>query len=123
MQKIRDWPECETLMQVRRFLGTCGVVRIFIHNFATISRPLVKLTHKGIPFKWGDAQHDAMACLKDKITQSPALRWLDYASGREVVLAVDTLLIAVGFILSQEGKDGKRYPNQFCSISLTSVES
>ena len=64
-----------------------------------------------------------MAHLKDEITRSPALRRLDYVSGREVVLAVDTSLITVGFILSQEGEDGKCYPNQFCSISLTSVES
>ena len=30
IQKIRDWPECENLTQVRRFLGTCGMLRIFI---------------------------------------------------------------------------------------------
>ena len=111
MQKIRDWPECETLTQVRGFLGTCGVVRIFIRDFTAISQPLINLTRKGVPFEWGDAQCDAMARLKDKITRSPALRRLDYASGREVVLAVDTSLIAVGFILSQEGEDGKCYPN------------
>ena len=111
VQKIRDWPECETLPQVRGFLGTCGVVRIFIRDFAAISRPLVNLTRKGVPFEWGDAQHDAMARLKDEITRSPALRRLDYASSREVVLAVDTLLITVGFILFQEGEDGKHYPN------------
>ena len=106
-------------MQVRGFLATCGVVRIFICDFTAISQPLVNLTCKGVPFKWGDAQRNAMA----QITRSPALQQLDYASGREVVLAVDTSLIAVGFILSQEGEDGKHYPNQFCSISLTSVES
>ena len=64
-----------------------------------------------------------MIRLKDKIIQSPALRRLDYKSGQEVVLTVDTLVIAVGFILSQEVKDGKRYPNHFGSISLMSVES
>ena len=64
-----------------------------------------------------------MARLKDEITRSPALRRLDYASSREVVLAVDTLLITVGFILFQEGEDGKHYPNRFCSISLMSVKS
>ena len=68
MQKIRDWPECETLTQVRGFLGTCRVVRIFIRDFAAISRPLVNLTRKGVPFEWGDAQRDAMARLKDEIT-------------------------------------------------------
>ena len=30
IQKIRDWPECENLTQVCGFLGTCGVLRIFI---------------------------------------------------------------------------------------------
>ena len=48
---------------------------------------------------------------------------LDYESGREVVLIVDTSDIAVGFILSQEGEDGKHYLNRFGSISHTSIES
>ena len=87
------------------------MVHIFIRDFAAISWPLVNLTRKGVPFEWGDAQHDAMACLKGEIIRSPALQWLDYASGWEVVLAVDTSLITVGFILSQEGENGKCYPN------------
>ena len=48
---------------------------------------------------------------------------MDYESSRETVLAVDTSVITVSFILSQEGEDGKCYPNRFGSISLTSVES
>ena len=44
IQKIRDWPECENLMLVRGFLGTCGMLRIFIRNFGAIARPLVGLT-------------------------------------------------------------------------------
>ena len=48
---------------------------------------------------------------------------LDYESGREVVLTVDTSVITVGFILSQEGEDGKCYPKHFGSISLMSIES
>ena len=55
--------------------------------------------------------------------KSFSLRRLDYESSWEVVLTVDTLVITVGFILSQEGEDGKRYLNCFGSISLTSVES
>ena len=99
------------------------MVCIFIQNFAAIARPLIRLTCKSVPFEWGDAQRNAMNRLKDEIIKSPVLRRLDYESGREVVLAVDTSVIAVGFILSQEGEDGKRYPNRFGSISLTSIES
>ena len=44
-------------MQVHRFLGTiCGMLQIFIWNFTAITRPLVGLMQKGIPFKWGKAQ-------------------------------------------------------------------
>ena len=43
IQKIRDWPECKNLTQVRGFLGTCGVLRIFIRNFTAIARLLVRL--------------------------------------------------------------------------------
>jgi hypothetical protein len=64
-----------------------------------------------------------MQCLKDEIIKSPALRQLDYASGREVILAVDISVIVVGYILSQEGDDGKHYPNRFGSLSLMEVES
>ena len=123
IQKIRDWPESENLTQVCGFLGACGVLQIFIWNFAAIARPLVGLTCKGIPFEWGDAQHDTMICLKDEIIQSLVLWCLDYESSQEVVLAVDTSVIVVGFILSQEKEDGKHYLNCFGSISLMSIES
>jgi hypothetical protein len=64
-----------------------------------------------------------MQHLKDEIIKSPALRRLDYASGWEVILAVDTSVIVVGYILSQEGDDGKCYLNRFGSLSLMEVES
>ena len=123
VQKICDWPECQNLTQVRGFLGVCGVLCIFIHDFASLARPLVHLTKKGVPFNWGEPQQNAMQCLKDAICQSPALCQLDYESGREVILAVDTSLIVVRYILLQKGDDGKHYLNCFGSIGLSDVES
>ena len=123
VQKIRDWPECQSLTQVRGFLGVCGVLRIFIHDFTSLAHPLVHLTKKGVTFNWGEPQQNAMQCLKDAICQSPVLCQLDYESSREVILAIDTSLIMVGYILLQEGDDGKRYPNRFGSIGLSDVES
>ena len=63
-----------------------------------------------------------MQWLKDKIIKSPVLRPLDYKSGNEVILAIDTSMIAVGYILSQVGNDGKCYPSCFGSITLSDVE-
>jgi len=123
VQKIRDWPEPTNHTQVRGFLGTCGVLRIFIRDFSRIARPLINLTKKDAPFVFGAEQREAMQILKDAVLSSPALKRLDYASKREVILAVDTSNIAIGFILLQVGKDGKRYPSRFGSIALTEVES
>ena len=51
VQKIHDWPKCQNLTQVCRFLGVCDVLRIFIKGITSIARPLVNLTWKGVSFK------------------------------------------------------------------------
>ena len=123
VQKIQDWLKCSTVTYVRGFLGMCGVLHIFICNYAAIACPLVDLTWKGVPFEWGVFQQNPMQHLKDRILKSPALRCIDYEFGQEVILTVDTSVVAVGYILFQKGEDGKHYPNHFGSISLTEFES
>jgi hypothetical protein len=56
VQKICDWLDCSMLTHVHGFLGVCGVLQIFIKDFAKIVSPLVSLTQKDIPFELGDAQ-------------------------------------------------------------------
>ena len=51
-----------------------------------------------------------MDYLKQAIVDSPALCPIDYASSLPVILAVDTSSIAVGYILMQQGEEGKHYP-------------
>jgi hypothetical protein len=75
---------------VQGFLGMWRVLCIFIRNYASITQPLVDLTRKGVPFEWGEPQQEVMQHIKDEILTSPALRHLDYKSGHEVILAVDT---------------------------------
>jgi hypothetical protein len=111
VQKIRDWPEPTNHTQVRRFLGTCGVLCIFIRDFSRIARPLINLMKKDMPFVFGAEQREAMQILKDAVLSSPVLKRLDYASEHEVILVVDTSNITIGFILLQVGKDGKCYPS------------
>jgi hypothetical protein len=123
VQKICDWPEPTNHMQVRGFLGTCGVLRIFICDFSCIAHPLINLTKKDAPFIFATEQREAMQVLKDAVLSSPALKRLDYVSEHEVILAVNTSNIAIGFILLQVGEDGKHYPSRFGSIALTEVES
>ena len=122
VQKIVDWPICRNLTEVRGFLGTLGTVRIFIKNFAMHAKPLVQLTRKGVEFEFEDEHVMAMEKLKALVQESEAIRAIDYSSDREVTLAVDSSWMAVGFILSQQGEDGKRYPSRYGSITWNETE-
>lgn len=118
-----EWPACTSPTDVRSFLGTAGVMRVFIKDFARIARPLVRATLKDREFGWGEEEQHAMDTLKAAFANSRALRPIDYTTDREVFLSVDSSVIACGYVLSQMGEDGRRYPSRFGSIPWNDVES
>ena len=124
LDKIIKWGPCKDLSEVRAFLGTIGVCRMFILHFAKRANPLVNLTRKGVPFHFGPEQLAAQADLKQALIDSPALRPIDYSSDSPVILAVDTSPIAVGFYLCQADSEvpRKRYFARFGSIALNDRE-
>ncbi len=125
VDKIANWGELFDLTDVRAFLGTIGVCRMFIQNFAHRAHHLAKLTRKDAPFEYGPLQIEAQEDLKQALLTSPALRPIDYASGATVVLAVDTSYLAVGYILGQcDAEHTKtRYFSRFGSITLNDREA
>ena len=50
------------------------------------------------------------------------MKAIDYVAEREVVIAVDSSNMGVGYILMQEGEDGRRYPSRFGSITWNEQE-
>ena len=94
-------------MEVRGFLGMTGTVRIWIKGYAKTARPLINLTCKSVPFTWTDEEQRAMDDLKVAVTTCPAIRPIDYNSGRPVILMVNSSYIAVGYILYQDDEDGR----------------
>jgi hypothetical protein len=121
--RVRDWPPCKKLSDVRGFLGLAGYMRIWIKNYSAIARPLVNLTRKDETFVWEEPHANTMQLLKNAIITSPALISIDYTTDRPVFLAVDSSFRGVGWILSQECADGKRRPSRFGSISWNERES
>jgi hypothetical protein len=77
---IRKWGPCQTLSEVRAFLGMVGVIRIFIKNFSLCAHPLIKLTQKDEPFVFGPEQIQVQEDLKAALLESPALHAIDYTS-------------------------------------------
>jgi RNase H-like domain found in reverse transcriptase len=123
VQKIISWPRPTTLTEVGTFLGTCGVLQIFIKNFTLITQPLVHLIWKDVPFEFGDEEDTSMEKLKQVTVTSPALQPLNYVTDRAIILAVDSSPVAAGYILSQIGDDDEHYLNWFGSITFNDRES
>ena len=73
-------------------------------------------------FEFGGEQLLAMEKMKFLMQQCPAICAINYHSDNKVILSVDSSWMAVGFILSQVGDDGKRYPSRFGSIMWNKQE-
>lgn len=54
VEKIKLFPICQDVSQLKSFLGLTGFFRKFTPGYATIAADLVKLTRKGARFVWGD---------------------------------------------------------------------
>jgi transposase InsO family protein len=122
-KKVREWPTPVNLKEVRGFLGLCGTVRIWIRDYSILSKPLVDLTRKDTDFEWGPHQEAAFNQLKHLVTIAPALKPINYKSGRPVYLSVDTSVHGIGFILSQEDEHGRRSPARYGSLPLKQTEA
>ena len=66
---------------------------------------------------WGNEQQAAMDALKQHVISAPALAPIDYTSNRRVIVAVDSSIIAVGWIVYQLDERGQRKPSRYSSIS------
>jgi hypothetical protein len=123
-QKIQDWPIPIDVTGVCGFLGTCGLVWIFIEDFAKHAHPLVNLTCKDITFHFGAEEIAAMENIKDLVTCSPVLRLLNYtAHDCPIILTVGSSVIAIGYVLMQIRDNKHQYPSQFGSIVWMEHES
>ena len=123
VSKIQKWPPPENTTHVRGFLGLCGTMRIWIENYSAIARPMTELLRKDVPFEWTERHQESMDILKKALADSPALIPIDYKSGRPVILAVDTSIVAIGYIISHIDSQGQRRPVRFGSIPINERES
>ena len=122
---IVRWPACKNVTDVRMFLGTIGVCRVFIQDFARLAGPLNELLRKSKLFEWGPSQEKSMNDLKTALLRAVPLGNIDYKSDGAVVLAVDTSYMAVGFYIYQEDPSDKKKKKfiKFGSITLNDREA
>lgn len=135
IQAILDWERPTTVTEVRQFMGLCGFLRKFIHNFATIAAPITDLSrgyrngrknnrHNTIleqtNFIWTEAQETAFQTLKTVIAEDVTLSYADFS--RPFRLSTDACRTGLGAVLEQQEPDQKWRPIGFASRRTNETE-
>ena len=109
---VKEFPVPTNVKAVRRFLGLASYYRRFVPNFAKVASPLHALTRQDVPFEWTAKCQQAFEKLKDLLTSTPVLAYLNFAA--KFVLHTDASGESLGAVLEQE-EDGKLHPVAYTS--------
>lgn len=74
--KIMQWPVPSDQHDVRAFLGTIGITRRWVKNFAEIARPLSRLTGR-VPWKWEASEQLSFELLQIKCATRTSMHGID----------------------------------------------
>ncbi|MCO5614541.1 hypothetical protein L7F22_068824 [Adiantum nelumboides] len=121
-KKIKDiveWPQPSSVSEVRGFLGITGWYRIFVKDYALITAPLTGLLKKGMRIDW-KAEHEAsFSQLKGYLVSSPILKLPD--SSKEFEVVTDASGLALGGVLTQEGRPSPKAPINLVNVLISNV--
>ncbi|GFV00440.1 retrovirus-related Pol polyprotein from transposon 17.6 [Trichonephila clavipes] len=105
-----------------KYLGfwiTPVFLKVYIQDFAKISRPLSYLTKKKVKWQWGFDQQNAFQTLKNSLTTPPVLKQAD--GTKPYIIRTDASNYALGAVLLQ-GEGSDEHPIEYASRLLTPAE-
>eukprot|EP01018_Ginkgo_biloba_P010340 Gb_18721 [translate_table: standard] len=102
VKAVKEWKTPASVHEVRSFLGLANFYRRFVLGFSKLVAPLTELLKKSKRFKWTEQCQKSFEILKQKFTEAPILTLPDTA--KPFTLYTDASGIAVGAVLTQEGK-------------------
>ena len=117
---VKDWPQPKSSTEVRQFVGLATYYRKFIPNFATVCKPLHRLTEKASSFVWNDQCQNAFDTVKQLLTNAPVLSY-PLLQGQPFVLDCDASNVGVGAVLLQL-QDGEEKVISYFSKCLSKSE-
>ncbi|MCG8079018.1 MAG: reverse transcriptase, partial [Candidatus Thiodiazotropha taylori] len=120
IQTVKNWPQMQNVKEVRQFIGLASYYRKYIPGFATICKPLHRLTEKDHPFVWSDECQTAFETIKTLLTSAPILSY-PLPGGQPFILDCDASNVGVGAVLHQL-QDGEEKVIGYFSRCLSRAE-
>ena len=115
--RVNHWPTPESAKEVQQFLGLVNYYRRFIKDFASLAKPLHRLTEKGRVFTWTKESDQAFNTLKQKLTSAPVLALPNWS--KPFLLNTDSSETGVGAVLFQVQDDGSECVVAYASRLLS----
>ena len=104
----------------KAFIGFSSFYRKFIKSYAKTIKSLTDLTRKDAKFVWGPEQQQAFEEIKQKLIESPILRFPDL--DKKFYLTTDASSISVGAVLAQKSEEGFLHPIAYASNVLSETQ-
>ena len=121
VQGIQDFPPCEDVSDVRRFLGVVNQMGKFSGALATVSQPIRELLQKDSQWCWGMPQEKAFNTIKELLTTPPALAL--YHPERPTRVSADASSYGLGAVILQQQPSGQWQPVSYQSRSMAPAET
>jgi hypothetical protein len=115
IEVIEQLPPPVNVRGIKSFLGHAGYYRQFIKDFSHITRPLMNLLAKDIPFEFDDACLKSFNILKKVLISALIIQPPDWSLSFEIMC--DASDYAVGAVLGQT-KDKKHHAIAYASKTL-----
>ncbi|KAJ8387897.1 hypothetical protein AAFF_G00149320 [Aldrovandia affinis] len=103
---VRNWLPPTNVSDLRSFLGLASYYHRYVQDFATIARPLHRLTDHGQPYVWDNPCALVFNVLQTAHITAPVLAYPD--ANRPFILDMDASSVGVGAILSQPSDSGQQ---------------
>ena len=105
--------DCNSVTEVRRFLGACAFYHIWIPHYAHVAEPLYGLLKKGRKFEWKDEYTESVRKMKEALAEAPTLRKAVYGKDTLIYVTVDMSPTGIAWVINQEDHNGMRFPIRF----------
>ena len=117
---IASWPTPEKVTDIRLFLGFTNFYCHFIPDYSNITRPLINLTKKNLPWNWSTTCQTSFDMLKSLFLSKPVLHLPDLTT--PFTITMDASKYASGAILLQTDLNSEWHPCSYLSQLFSSAE-
>jgi hypothetical protein len=117
---ILEMPNPTDVHTLRSFIELCNYYNIYVQDFNTIVHRFYALK-KDVVWIWSEEAQEAFNTLKEKLSEFPILKRLDF--NKVFILHTDWSALGIGAILGQLDEEGKEYVIAYASRNNNKVES